>query len=1095
MLYRSVLYHRFSVGAAALGVATTSAVLVGALLVGDSVRHSLRHIRTQRLGKVHHVLSAGDRFFRGRLVTELAAGIEADIAGVVALRAVAVHPETSRQVGEVRLWGIDDAFHRFAMADATGFGVDEQSVVLNREVAARLGVAVGDVVVLRIDRPGAVHRDMSLSVDADSHTVLRLKVAHIIGAEDLGNMNLDVSQLPPKNAFVSKRMLQRVIDRDGRENMMLIARPKTGDLPVIEMRRLLRQVFTVEDAGLSCVATPDGSTQIETSRVFLPDSVMPAVRAVHPGARGFLTYFVTDLTAGDRSTPYSMVTAMSETAPGGDVIGPGEIVLSDWTAEDLGVSAGSQVTLRYFTADRTGSLRTAEYDFTVSRILPTASIAALGKLAPSIPGLSDEAHCSDWNLGVPIDLERIRDHDEDYWQAYGPTPKALISLETGQRIWRNRFGSLTAIRISSAGENDTDVCDRLATALDPAALGFAFVPVRDLADAAVVGAVDFSMLFAGLSFFLIVGALCLTGLLFQLGLDRRAGEQAALKVLGFPPSWISRYYLIESLFIAFPAVAIGAVLGVGYMRIMASALSTVWSGAAGSATILPYTNPGTLVLGAALSLGAVTIVVYAYLCRIRRVPPAVALRGAESGALWTRDQFAGQWRRHLLIAVGSGILAAFMPFQIQPEVDPSGAIGFMVSGALWLVCGLASAAGLFRYLATCRTGVITPVILGIRNLGRCRNRSMAVVAMVACGTFLLIALESQRLTAGFDDTSAGASTGGYRLIAEMTLPVYPDGEPEPGDVSKGWGLDGVAGDNMAAIQILDGDDASCLNLSQAQQPRVVGIDPDQFTDRPFSFASTLADDNAGPWHLLSRDYGDNVIPVVTDKATMLYALKRRLGDTLEHRDDRGNIVKFKLVATLTNSIFQGVLIADAARLRRSFSTVAGYRMLLVDVPADAVADVSAALIRRYATAGVEISETRERLELFNRVQNTYITIFQVLGGLGLLLGTIGLGIIIFRNVLERESELAILTVIGFKAGMIRRLVLSENVFLLLIGLGCGLLSSLVAILPLLLAPGATPPWLLIAGVVVGLFLGGVVWTWTATCIATRRELISALRRE
>src|SRR3954468_2970965 len=56
----------------ALGVAAATAVLVGALIIGDSVRGSLRHLVLDRLGKIDELLLV-DRFFRQELASELAA--------------------------------------------------------------------------------------------------------------------------------------------------------------------------------------------------------------------------------------------------------------------------------------------------------------------------------------------------------------------------------------------------------------------------------------------------------------------------------------------------------------------------------------------------------------------------------------------------------------------------------------------------------------------------------------------------------------------------------------------------------------------------------------------------------------------------------------------------------------------------------------------------------------------------------------------------------------------------------------------------------------------------------------------------------------
>ena len=67
---RGLTYHWRIHATVALGVAAATAVLTGALLVGDSVRGSLRALTLDRLGMIDELLYS-DRLFRERLVAEL----------------------------------------------------------------------------------------------------------------------------------------------------------------------------------------------------------------------------------------------------------------------------------------------------------------------------------------------------------------------------------------------------------------------------------------------------------------------------------------------------------------------------------------------------------------------------------------------------------------------------------------------------------------------------------------------------------------------------------------------------------------------------------------------------------------------------------------------------------------------------------------------------------------------------------------------------------------------------------------------------------------------------------------------------------------
>ena len=64
LIFNSLTHHARSHLGTLLGVVVASAVLIGALVVGDSVRFSLRQHALKRLGGVRLALVQHDRFFR-----------------------------------------------------------------------------------------------------------------------------------------------------------------------------------------------------------------------------------------------------------------------------------------------------------------------------------------------------------------------------------------------------------------------------------------------------------------------------------------------------------------------------------------------------------------------------------------------------------------------------------------------------------------------------------------------------------------------------------------------------------------------------------------------------------------------------------------------------------------------------------------------------------------------------------------------------------------------------------------------------------------------------------------------------------------------
>jgi putative ABC transport system permease protein len=301
------------------------------------------------------------------------------------------------------------------------------------------------------------------------------------------------------------------------------------------------------------------------------------------------------------------------------------------------------------------------------------------------------------------------------------------------------------------------------------------------------------------------------------------------------------------------------------------------------------------------------------------------------------------------------------------------------------------------------------------------------------------------------------------------------------------------GVNIVQFRVRQGDEASCLNLNRAQKPRLLGVNPDALAGR---FTFTAGDH----WPALnSPDSGQpsaaEVIPAIGDAASIQWAMGKKVGDTLDYVDERGRPFKVRIVGAVANSILQGQLIIDEAEFVKRFPGESGYKYFLVDAPADRSSDLSAKLSRAMQDTGMEVTPAPQRLAQFNAVQNTYLGTFQVLGGLGLLLGSAGLGIVVLRNVLERRGELAVLVAVGWRHAEVQRLVLREHAALLGIGLLVGLVAAGIAVLPALISAGAPLPVLTLSLTLLLVMVNGLGFTWLAARFALRGDLLLALRNE
>ncbi len=1214
MIFRTLWYHRRTNVGVMLGVALATAVISGSLLIGDSMRYTLRRTAMLRLGATDFAIAPGDRFFTNDLAQRLNSqrqkredvedteGKVGGVASVIVGQGAVTTPNGRARANQVQVVGVDAGMGKFF----EGMVVPEPGqAYVNDALARQLGLevtghgdgAMAEGLVVRLPRPVSVPGDAALSNHRDAVLAMNVRAMGLVTPEQGGRFSLRAEQSEPMNLFVNRDWLAKQMDVAGRSNVIL----GRGDAPsdsndsLHETNGLVGSdalPITLADAELSLDVMEHGGVALRSRRVFIDAPIVSALDDL-PGQR-VMTYFVNTIAHDDRQTPYSIVSAMD-----GLEVADDEIVINDWLADDLGVGVGDVLTLTYYLPNSGDALVEASVELTVARVEPIAGMYADRTLTPDFPGLAGAERMADWDGGPAIDRSRIRPTDEKYWEQYRATPRAFIPLATGQKIWANRFGTATSIRFEKS-VTDEEVLARI----DPAWLGIEVRPVRRQALQASQGTVDFGQLFLSLSFFLIVAAMVLTTTLFVFGVEQRAKTLGTLLALGWTKGQVRRLVWVEGMLTAIVGVGLGVVLGVVYTKVVLSLLSngvTGWGGAIGVGNseamgeiVLFHASWVGLWVGPMVGFVVSVLAMWLTMRKVMRHTARALLAGAVG-------RVSGTARIGTMPAAVLGVVLVVIALGLgwanRWATGPEAALVFFGSGALLLVGLLTWVYAIFTGRGMGEVGKVEGVgnvwvggrsskklvamsSLGLvrSNLARRRGRSLAAIVTLSSGVFLVVAVAGFELGVPSDVSGRNTGTGGFALIAESTLPIPYDINTRVGRDHFGLDDDEIPAGSVVPIRVGAGDDASCLNLNQTVTPRLLGVDAQLLADRQaFSFAGQMdvvggraLTESESAWSLLqvspshldrmdsvgrldSVDHLDAaahstkatgdvlIVPAIADANTAQWALKIKLGDMIDMVDERGQPFRVQLVATLANSIFQGSLIIDEKYFTMLYPSASGFSMLLISPPTpptpptspthttfppaslrafnsmsphthpaslvvssesvstlgdrsdDAIRDTQALLTEIMADQGVSVTLTRDRLASFNRVQNTYLRIFQALGGLGVALGCVGLGIVVARNLLERRGELALLTAVGFDRRQIWMSVFVEHAVLLMIGLGVGGVAAMVAIWPtwqnssIEMGP---------IGLTIGLSaLVGIVSIVIALRVAGAGRLVDALRAE
>ena len=1231
----------------ALCTAVATGILAGALIVGDSMRGSLRNITLERLGSIQHALIA-DHFFKPEILDRQNKVLAILLNGNVTAA------DTDSRASKVNIYGVNDTFFRFwknatipKLSNTTNSPF--ANIVINKALQKELNVQIGDALLVNFPQAVEIHPEFLLGKREVTDLIqsLRMVVSDIIPTENAGRFSLHAHQSLPLNAYIALPILQKALAQSGKVNALFTDddTPISSDMLTFTLEGLgldikdhenhfdlQSQQFLLEpvlsETALSVASENDMPTlptltylantisvvnQFENNKIADDSKNVPysSILAL-PIDNIEFTELLHEFTTEDEQAAYvqaqqqerkrhiskkneeiknvkiessrieeeitklkntkrklrnapeykqklaEVKNALSEVRKRSETLNlpieTSEIYLNTWAADDLGAKVGDRINITYFRVNPQEDYILETAQFLLKGIVPIEGIAADTNLIPDFPGIHDKADITEWDPPFPFDNSLIRDNDKEYWNEYKTTPKAFFPLETGKKLWQNRFGDLTTIRFGTASGKDIGATRSLFETeflkkIKPEQIGIQFLSLQEDGLKASSGSTDFGMLFSSLSGIIIIAVALLVGMVFRIGVEQRSREIGTLQAVGYPLAKIRRSFLYEGGFISLIGSLLGCLLAIGYAKLMIFGLQTWWLPAIGTPFMKLHMSIWSLLCGALISffvvifsirvtirkLGKISTVSLlagetdfkeasskpktkrANVSRIGTTRIAIFILGLIFGTMDRGKLFTGDWSGIIIVIVlaACGLFSFRLARRRDNGTNPNLTLKNIKISSIFFCIGIVVGVliGYFPFGRSISDLVITffehPVVkflillitilslgwtifskwlssqkvskqlsrmqFALKNAARQPLRSNTCVTTISLACCIIVAVGANRHDAPPETE--------YAFVAEASLPLHhslntTDGRLELNFSEKDSNL--LSKSSVFAFRVLPGEDVSCLNLYQPKKPQILGASN-----------ALLKND---PWtDLKESNLREGYIPAIGDEKSLRWILHHNPKDDFPIQDQFGKPLHLHL-HTITNSLFQSQLIISESDFTKYFPSQSGYQFFLIKTPPELREQTLQILEKTLEDYGFDVTFASERLASFRAVENTYISTFQSLGGLGVLLGTFGLALVLFRNTIERRGELATLRAFGFRRQLLSKMLFMESCFLLIIGMLIGVVAGLVAILG---SQGHLPafPWLSLTITLLSIFGFGIIANAIAVFLALRSPLLSTLKSE
>jgi putative ABC transport system permease protein len=1081
LVLRTIIFYKKPVFYQVLIIALLSAVITGSLLTGSSVRSSLKRSATQKLGNTGIAISSGTRYFDVSLVKRMQESHNINCTGILEQNGYCQNLGTQKEAFKTNIIAISHDFFSFQGNDS--IKIKQGEVAVNKRLANFLLLKPGDDLAIHFREITDIPASAPFAPGNEISTSIVLKVGVILDPAEAGNFSLSISQITPMNIFVNLADIESSSAKASKINRLLI--DERSGFSASQVSKLLRQTMLPSDIGIRLrKINKTNQYELTSDRIFIDDALVKEIRDLIPSSAPVLTYLGNRFIVGNHSTPYSFVSALPASLYP-EICKDNRIIINTWMADDLKAKQGDTLNMYWYSPDSLNKLIERNQGFIIDRIVTMDGIWADSLLMPDFPGISGSESCSDWDAGIPIRMNEIRPKDEDYWNKYRGTPKAFINYEKGKELWGNNFGPATAIRFKT-GVTGEEIAGKLNGSLDPDESGFAITDIAEESIKAADQSVDFGTLFLSLGFFLIIASIVLLSFAVSSYFDSKRGHLNTFFALGFKSGWIKKLLFAETGIIALAGTFAGAFSGVIVNVLITKALNSVWKGAVQTDTLNAFFNIVPIITGFVFTLFIVAIFmlikIIRYLKMLNRKEHEIHKMPSPS--------------RNLMFLVTSFILTAV--FFFLSGFYKSNELSFYFASGTFL---LVSMVFFWRQFFIGNTTLKNTYIKRKKGLSRLYyahypSNAVTPILFIAAGIFAVFITAANRMNFNDKYLQRSSGTGGYLLWCETAIPIKEDLNSASGRNATGLDIDQLSGLSFVQARVSAGNDASCLNLNHITSPPLMGIDPSDFVKYgAFSFANEITDRSIkDPWSFLNIVSGNNIIYGIADQTVLEWGLKHKTGDTLTLRAENGQPLKVIIAAGLQTSVFQGYVLIGMENFRKYYPSVSGSTVMLANGDPSLIDVYKNTLAERFANSGIDIEKTNDRLAAFYEVTNTYLSVFGVFGAFGMITAIAGLGFVLLRNYNQRKREFALMLATGFPFKSIRRMILTEQVIILLAGVSAGVISAIVATLPSI-RERADLPWLFLTGMVAAITLTGLITLFLSVRSISGESLTVSLRRE